>query len=171
MTLQHTSQFTHWSIQSSRIGGLWLHMLTCPCQPLILWKMPTGKYYTDQTGHFQCTSSSGHNYILVAYHYGSNAILVKPLWLELQIRQHPWWIQTNSWKTSMSCCSMFFCYAWQWVLSCHTTIFPWRSDSVPEDASQHALMQCHQTCHLDLQESLYSWTMHREWIIPFILVG
>jgi hypothetical protein len=28
---------------------------------------PTGKYYTDQTGHFPCTSSSDNNYVLIAY--------------------------------------------------------------------------------------------------------
>jgi hypothetical protein len=29
---------------------------------------PTGKYYTNQTGPFPCTSSSGKNYVLIAYH-------------------------------------------------------------------------------------------------------
>jgi hypothetical protein len=32
---------------------------------------PTGKYYTDQTGHFPCTSSSSNNYC--------NCILAEPL--------------------------------------------------------------------------------------------
>jgi hypothetical protein len=40
---------------------------------------PTGKYYTDQTGHFPCTSSSGNNYVLIAYHYECNCIMVEPL--------------------------------------------------------------------------------------------
>jgi hypothetical protein len=35
---------------------------------------PTGKYYTDQTGHFPCTSSSGNNYVLIAYHYDCNCL-------------------------------------------------------------------------------------------------
>ena len=34
----------------------------------------TGKMYTDQTGRFPVTSSKGNKYILVAYHYESNAI-------------------------------------------------------------------------------------------------
>jgi hypothetical protein len=40
---------------------------------------PAGKYYTDQTGRFPCTSSSGNNYVLIAYHYDCNCILAEPL--------------------------------------------------------------------------------------------
>jgi hypothetical protein len=39
----------------------------------------TGQVYTDQTGQFPVTSSNGHRYMLVLYHYDTNAILVKPL--------------------------------------------------------------------------------------------
>jgi hypothetical protein len=52
---------------------------TCYVTAITLPTAPTGKYYTDQTGRFPCTSSSGSNYVLVAYHYDSNAILVEPL--------------------------------------------------------------------------------------------
>ena len=38
-----------------------------------------GKIYTDQTGQFPVTSSRGHKYIMVAYHYDSNAIHAEPL--------------------------------------------------------------------------------------------
>jgi hypothetical protein len=39
----------------------------------------TGRVYTDQTGQFPVTSSQGHRYMLVLYHYDTNAILVEPL--------------------------------------------------------------------------------------------
>jgi hypothetical protein len=39
----------------------------------------TGKVYTDQTGAFPITSSNGYKYMLVMYHYDTNAILVEPL--------------------------------------------------------------------------------------------
>lgn len=52
----------------------------CYVTAVVLPNTPTRKYYTNQTGFFPCTSSSGHNYILVTYHYDSNVILVKPLW-------------------------------------------------------------------------------------------
>jgi hypothetical protein len=39
----------------------------------------TGKVYTDQTGQFPITSSNGYKYMLVMYHYDTNAILVEPL--------------------------------------------------------------------------------------------
>ena len=35
--------------------------------------------YTDLTGRFPYRSSRGNEYILVGYHYDSNAILVQPL--------------------------------------------------------------------------------------------
>ena len=38
-----------------------------------------GVVYTDLTGKFPITSLDGHKYILILYHYDSNAILVKPL--------------------------------------------------------------------------------------------
>jgi hypothetical protein len=39
----------------------------------------TGRIYTDQTGQFPVRSSNGYRYILVMYHYDTNAILVVPL--------------------------------------------------------------------------------------------
>jgi hypothetical protein len=39
----------------------------------------TGRVYTDQTGQFPITSSNGYRYMLVMYHYNTNAILVEPL--------------------------------------------------------------------------------------------
>lgn len=38
-----------------------------------------GTVYTDLTGNFPITSSSGFQYMLIAYDYDSNAILVQPL--------------------------------------------------------------------------------------------
>ena len=35
--------------------------------------------YTDLTGWFPYASSRGHQYIMVAYHYDANAILVQPV--------------------------------------------------------------------------------------------
>ena len=40
---------------------------------------PTGRTYSDLTGHFPIQSNRGTNYILVVYEYDSNAILVRPL--------------------------------------------------------------------------------------------
>ena len=45
----------------------------------ISYNQPTGKLYTDLTGHFPVQSSRGHNYILVAYNFDSNSIHVRPL--------------------------------------------------------------------------------------------
>ena len=45
----------------------------------ICYNEPTGKLYTDLTGHFPVQSSRGHKYILVAYNFDSNSIHVKPL--------------------------------------------------------------------------------------------
>jgi hypothetical protein len=39
----------------------------------------TGQIYTNQTGRFPTTSSRGHKYIMILYHYDSNAILAEPL--------------------------------------------------------------------------------------------
>jgi hypothetical protein len=39
----------------------------------------TGRVYTDQTGQFLVRSSNGYRYMLVLYHYDTNAILVEPL--------------------------------------------------------------------------------------------
>ena len=38
----------------------------------------TSMGYMDLTGRFICFSSSGHEYLLVGYNYGANAILVEP---------------------------------------------------------------------------------------------
>jgi hypothetical protein len=40
---------------------------------------PTGQSYTDQAGLFIAPSSTGNNYLLILYDYGSNAILAKPI--------------------------------------------------------------------------------------------
>jgi hypothetical protein len=37
------------------------------------------KSYSDQTGKFPVQSSRGYNYVMILYHYDSNAILSKPL--------------------------------------------------------------------------------------------
>ena len=39
----------------------------------------TDKIYSDQTGRFPVTSSKGNKYVMVLYHYKSNAILVEPI--------------------------------------------------------------------------------------------
>jgi hypothetical protein len=39
----------------------------------------TGKVYNYQTGAFAIISSNGHKYMLIMYHYDTNAILVEPL--------------------------------------------------------------------------------------------
>jgi hypothetical protein len=40
---------------------------------------PQQVVYTDQTGRLPQPSESGHNYVLVAYDYDSNAILIRAL--------------------------------------------------------------------------------------------
>ena len=35
--------------------------------------------YTDLTGRFPCRSSSGNEYLLIAYHYDGSVIVAKPL--------------------------------------------------------------------------------------------
>lgn len=52
---------------------------TCYVTTIALPTAPTGKYYTDQTRCFPCTSSSGNNYVLLAYHYDANCILAEPI--------------------------------------------------------------------------------------------
>jgi hypothetical protein len=52
---------------------------TCYITAIALPTAPTGKYCTDQTGRFPCTSSSGNNYLLLAYHYDTNCILAEPI--------------------------------------------------------------------------------------------
>ena len=39
----------------------------------------TGVTYTDQTGRFPYRSSRGNEYLMVAYHYDANVILVQPI--------------------------------------------------------------------------------------------
>ena len=36
------------------------------------------KLYTDETGRYPIKARSGNKYLMVAYHYNSNAILVAP---------------------------------------------------------------------------------------------
>jgi hypothetical protein len=40
---------------------------------------PTGKVFSDQTGHFVIPSSIGNNYLVIVYDYDSNSILAKPI--------------------------------------------------------------------------------------------
>ena len=49
-----------------------------PAQELHLLELPLGKLFTDDTGPFPVRSRSGNQYIMVAYHYDGNAILVQP---------------------------------------------------------------------------------------------
>ena len=44
-------------------------------QPVTL----TGSIHSDQTGQFPVQSSRGYKYIMVVYHYDSNAIIAEPL--------------------------------------------------------------------------------------------
>ena len=53
----------------------------------------TNKAYMDLTGRFPYKSSRGNEYILIAFHYDSNAILGLPL----KNRQAK--TITNAWKT------------------------------------------------------------------------
>ena len=39
---------------------------------------PLSKLYTDDMGRFPIRSRSGHRYIMLAFHYNSNAILIEP---------------------------------------------------------------------------------------------
>jgi len=39
---------------------------------------PLGQIYTDQTGKFHMSSSTGNNYVTLVYNHDSNAILVEP---------------------------------------------------------------------------------------------
>ena len=45
----------------------------------IMEASPTGLDYTDLTSSFLYKSSRGNKYIFVGFHYGTNAILVKPI--------------------------------------------------------------------------------------------
>ena len=45
----------------------------------ISYNQPTGKLYTNLTGRFPVQSNRGNKYILVAYHFDSHSIPVKPL--------------------------------------------------------------------------------------------
>ena len=40
--------------------------------------------HTDLTGYFPCKSSSGNEYVMVAYHYDGNTIIGRPLKIEEQ---------------------------------------------------------------------------------------
>ena len=57
-----------------------------PPEPRVRTKMAflksaevTGKISTDQTGRFPVTSSRGSKYLMVLYHYDSNAIIADPI--------------------------------------------------------------------------------------------
>ena len=46
---------------------------------LHLWVKPISTLYTDNTGRFPVRSRSGNQYLMVAYHCDTNAILIEPL--------------------------------------------------------------------------------------------
>ena len=46
---------------------------------MVIDKNELSTAYTDLTGRFPCKSSSGNEYLLVAYHYDGNCIIAKPL--------------------------------------------------------------------------------------------
>ena len=46
---------------------------------LHIWVKPIGKLYTDDTGQFLVRSHSGNQYLMVAYHCDTNAILIETL--------------------------------------------------------------------------------------------
>ena len=52
----------------------------------------TGVTYTDQTGRFPYRSSQGNEYLMVAYHYDANVILIQP------IKNRQAASLTNAWK-------------------------------------------------------------------------
>ena len=49
-----------------------------PMPELHLSELPLHRLYTDDTGRFPIQSQSGNQYIMVAYHHSSNAILIQP---------------------------------------------------------------------------------------------
>jgi hypothetical protein len=50
-----------------------------PTTPAIeLLEVPLNKLFTDDTGRFPIRARSGNQYLMVAYHYASNAILIRP---------------------------------------------------------------------------------------------
>jgi hypothetical protein len=49
-----------------------------PSKELHVWTEPISKLYTDDMGCFSVCSCSGNQYIMLAYHCDSNAILVEP---------------------------------------------------------------------------------------------
>ena len=46
---------------------------------IIINKSEVCTAYTDLTGRFPCRSSSGNEYLMIAYHYDGNVIVAKPL--------------------------------------------------------------------------------------------
>eukprot|EP00804_Cyclotella_cryptica_P000193 CCRYP_016175-RA/>CCRYP_016175-RA protein AED:0.26 eAED:0.26 QI:0/0/0/0.6/0.75/0.8/5/0/1027 len=49
-----------------------------PSKELHIWSDPISKLFTDDMGRFPVCSRSGNQYIMLAYHCNSNAILVEP---------------------------------------------------------------------------------------------
>jgi hypothetical protein len=43
---------------------------------LHLLEVPLNKLFTNDTGHFPVRARSGHQYIMVAYHFNANTILI-----------------------------------------------------------------------------------------------
>ena len=52
---------------------------------MIINKSEVCTAYTDLTGRFPCRSSSGNEYLMIAYHYDGNVIVAKPLKIEKRI--------------------------------------------------------------------------------------
>ena len=55
------------------------HNRTHACYAAVIDFKPTGQTYSDQTGKFPVTSSSGNAYLFILYDYDSNAILAEPI--------------------------------------------------------------------------------------------
>jgi hypothetical protein len=59
-------------IQPKSSEERWNHIYV-ECQPI------SGQIYSNQPGQFLVASTSGHQYLMVAYDYDSNAILAEPM--------------------------------------------------------------------------------------------
>ena len=45
---------------------------------LHIWVKPISMLYIDDTGRFLIRSRSGNQYLIAAYHYNTNVILIEP---------------------------------------------------------------------------------------------
>ena len=67
----HTDAFLTPDTPNVKTNGIWCILMQT--------KKGTGKAYIDLTGRFPIRSAQGNAYILVGFHYDSNAILATPL--------------------------------------------------------------------------------------------